>query len=368
MELKDLDGRTQRCTLWNDYAVKFNDFLEKNKSEEHVIAIMQHAIINEWKENLTVQTDKFSTRIFIDEDIQEANDFRRRLILKQGVSEASHTTLASQTVYPNRLEFILNTDKKQLDEVRESEETGDFVVDATIAMLEQEFGWFFVGCRKDGKKVLSKMEYMEIADEDEITDQLINAPVDSLWCRKEKAIATEVVPKFRVTIRVQDSTDSASFVMWDRDVQKLLGLSANDIRQRQLKNNDDQAYPHELEGLLNVKVAFKIKIDKYNIKHKGSAYTVNKMCDDPDIIAELEELKNNNEVEEQPSMLEVATVKLDEESQGAPDSKDAFSVTGDSLATEIEKDSETSPLQKRGNETPGVESTNKFGKKIRKVL
>nr|XP_043615839.1 uncharacterized protein LOC122587741 [Erigeron canadensis] len=140
MELKDLDGRTQRCTLWNDYAVQFNAFLEQNKSKEHVIVIMQHALINEWKENLTVQTDKFGTRIFINEDIQEANDFRRRLILKEGVNEVSHTTLASQTVYPNRLEFILNTDKKQLEEVRDSEEIGDFVVVATIAMLEQEFG------------------------------------------------------------------------------------------------------------------------------------------------------------------------------------------------------------------------------------
>nr|XP_043625497.1 uncharacterized protein LOC122596918 [Erigeron canadensis] len=348
--------------------IQFNAFLEQNKSEEHVIAIMQHALINEWKENLTVKTDKFGTRIFINEDIQEANDFRRRLILKEGVNEVSHTTLASQTVYPNRLEFILNTDKKQLDEVRDSEETGDFVVVATIVMLEQEFGWFFIGCRKDGKKVITKTEYLEVADENELTDELISAPADSLWYRK-KAIATEVVPKFRVTMRVQDSTDSASFVMWDRDVQKLLGLSANDIRQRQLNNKYDESYPRELEGLLNVKVACKIKIDKYNLKHKGSTYTIIKMCDDPDIIAELEELaepENNNEVQGEPAMPEVAIVKLGEESQGTPDSKDAFSVTGDSLATEIEKDSETSPLQKRANETPGVESTNKVGKRMRR--
>nr|XP_043615840.1 uncharacterized protein LOC122587742 [Erigeron canadensis] len=168
-------------------------------------------------------------------------------------------------------------------------------------------------------------------------------------------------------MRVQDSTGSSSFVMWDRDVQKLLGLSANDIRQRQLNNNDDESYPHELEGLLNVKVACKIKIDKYNLKHKGSAYIVIKMCDDPDIITELEEPaepENNSEVQGEPSMPQVAIVKLGEESQGAPDSKDAFSVTGDSLATEIEKDSETSPLQKRANETPGVELTNKITKLI----
>nr|XP_043639701.1 replication protein A 70 kDa DNA-binding subunit A-like [Erigeron canadensis] len=368
MELKDLDGVTQRCTLWNDYAVQLNDFVENNKSEEHVITIMQHAIINEWNENLTVQSDKFSTRIFINEDIQEANDFRRRLILKEGAAQGSHITFTTQTVYPNRLEFILNRDKKQLDEVREAEQPGDVVVVATIAMLEPQFGWFFIACKKCSKKVISKMEYLEIADEEELTDELINAPGDSIWCRKEKKIATEVGPKFRVTMRVQDSTGIASFVMWDRDVQKLLGLSAYDIRQRQLNNNDDETYPYELEGLLNVKVAFKIKIDKYNVKHKGSAYTVNKMCDDPDIIAELEDEENDNEVQQQEAMLEIVlAVKLAEESQGGPDSKDAFSVTGDSLAAEIEKDCETSPLQKRPNDTPGVESTSKSGKRVRKA-
>nr|XP_043614451.1 uncharacterized protein LOC122586527 [Erigeron canadensis] len=264
--------------------------------------------------------------------------------------------------------FILSSDKKQLDEVREAEQPGDVVVVATIAMLEPEFGWFFIACKKCQKKVISKMEYLEIADEEELTDELINAPGDSIWCRKEKKIATEVGPKFRVTMRVQDNTGSASFVMWDRDVQKLLGLSAHDIRQRQLNNDDDETYPHELEGLLNVKVAFKIKIDKYNVKHKGSAYTVNKMCDDPDIIAELEDEENDNEVQQQEAMPEiVSAVKLAEESQGGPDSKDAFSVTSDSLAAEIEKDCETSPLQKRSNDTPGVESTSKSGKRVRKA-
>jgi hypothetical protein len=102
--------------------------------------------------------------------------------------------------------------------------------------------------------------------------------------------------RFRVTCRVQDSTGSASFVLWDRDVAKVVGLSANDIRERQLNSNDTESYPHELEALVNVRGAFRIKIDKYNLLRRGSAYTVIKMCDDPEIIDDLVAEDNVNEV------------------------------------------------------------------------
>nr|XP_043616677.1 uncharacterized protein LOC122588595 isoform X2 [Erigeron canadensis] len=334
LELKDLEGNTQRCTLWNDYAVQFNDYVEKNKSGEHVITIMQHVILNEFRENVTVQSNKFGTRIFINEDIQQAHDFRKRLIVQEGATQTSNASLSTQTLYPNRLEFLLNSEKKHLDEVREAEQVGECGVVATIAMLEKEFGWFFIGCQKCLKKVVSKSEYLQVAPEEDVTEELMNSPADSIWCRKEKKMATQVGPRFRVTMRVQDNTGSASFVMWDRDVQKLLGLNAADIRQRQVNNNEEDNYPHELDGLLNQKVAFKIKIDDYNVKHKDGAYTINKICDDPDIIAELISQDANNEVIQDTTMQaviqeaiqegtipEVSTVKLGDESLSGLDSK-----------------------------------------------
>lgn len=36
-------------------------------------------------------------------------------------------------------------------------------------------------------------------------------------------------------VRVQDTTGSVSFVLFDREVNRILGLSASDIRERQLK-------------------------------------------------------------------------------------------------------------------------------------
>jgi hypothetical protein len=47
--------------------------------------------------------------------------------------------------------------------------------------------------------------------------------------------------------------------------------------------------------------------------------------------------------------------------------KDAVSITGDSSVVELDKDTDTSPVQKKKNETPPMQSSNKGRKKRLKV-
>ncbi|KAM0013372.1 hypothetical protein Hdeb2414_s0044g00742421 [Helianthus debilis subsp. tardiflorus] len=74
--------------------------------------------------------------------------------------------------------------------------------------------------------------------------------------------------------------------MFNRDVQKLLGLAMSDIRERQVKANDT-GFLHEIFQLVDKKAAFKIDVSEFNLKNDYRVYTVQKTCDDPVIIAEL---------------------------------------------------------------------------------
>lgn len=87
--------------------------------------------------------------------------------------------------------------------------------------------------------------------------------------------------------RIQDDTGSVSFLMFDRDVTRLMGLSAADIRDRQGKSGDMESFPHELDNMVNKLLAFKIQITKHNLNKTYQVYTVQKLCDDPDVIADL---------------------------------------------------------------------------------
>nr|XP_043639455.1 uncharacterized protein LOC122610541 [Erigeron canadensis] len=342
-DLRDLDVQVVKCTLWGKYVEQVNKFISSNKSVKMVICILQHAKLKYFNREITVQNDMYGTRLFLNEDIDEANDFRRSydhhplLIERDGA--ATQTALSSQTVYPFNNEFVVDTEKKYVYEIRECVKEQHVVVVATIRMLEEEHGRFYMAYRRHGRKALTKEEYLEQSEE--IPSHFLEAPMDSLWCLACHDIPTSLVPKFKVQFRVQDHTGTESFVMFDKDVSKVVRMSANDIRERQPASGDTESYPRELD-----------------------------VCDDPDIIVELQakdapdkasqDKTNFSSVKLGESSQTLAdskvasqdqtkssSVKLGESSQTLADSKDASSFTADSLASDLAKASPTTPGEKR---------------------
>ncbi|KAM0030697.1 putative nucleic acid-binding protein [Helianthus debilis subsp. tardiflorus] len=96
-DLQDVQGELVHCTLWNGYAQQFNDFLAQNNPIENVMDVIQHAKIKLWQGQYTVQNNKFGTQLFLNEEIDEVNELRRRLLVKQfeGGASSSQTILSS---------------------------------------------------------------------------------------------------------------------------------------------------------------------------------------------------------------------------------------------------------------------------------
>lgn len=61
----------------------------------------------------------------------------------------------------------------------------------TIKFIEEEYGWFYVACRKCSKKVVSRQEYVVLDD----IGEDVHEGDDVMWCKKCKIRATAVVPK-----------------------------------------------------------------------------------------------------------------------------------------------------------------------------
>lgn len=75
--------------------------------------------------------------------------------------------------------------------------------------------------------------------------------------------------------------------MFDKDVFRCVGVSAADIRDGQQKAGDMEKFPHELDAMVNKLLAFKVGVTSHHIKKTYHVHTVSKVCDDPDVIAEL---------------------------------------------------------------------------------
>ncbi|KAJ0936764.1 putative nucleic acid-binding, replication factor A [Helianthus annuus] len=180
------------------------------------------------------------------------------------------------------------------------------VVVATIKIVQEEYGWFYVACRKCFKKVMGKSEYLQNVEN--VSDDILRLHATSLVCIRCHTECTSITTKFKVQVRVQDESGSVSFVMFDRDVQKLLGLAASDIRERQVKANDT-GFPHEIFRLVDKKAAFKIDVSEFNLKNDYRVYTVQKTTEDPVIIAELVGGDGNGDENTDEVTQEVADVK-----------------------------------------------------------
>ncbi|XP_022030410.1 uncharacterized protein LOC110931319 [Helianthus annuus] len=287
-DIQDLEGLVLRCTVWNDYALQFKEFISKIPPHEHVMVVIQHGKCKEWKCEYTVQSDRFATQIFLNEEIDEVNELRRAF-------------------FPLHKEFVTDGVKKHVDEISEIEKEMSCVVVAKIKIVQEEYGWFYLACRKCFKKVMGKSEYLQNVEN--VSDDIIRLPATSLVCPKCRSECSRCK---------SGESGSVSFVMFDRDVQKLLGLATSDIRERQVKANDTGCFPHEIFRLVDKKTAFKINVLEFNLKNDYHVYTVQKTCDDPVIIAELvggdgNGAENIDEVTQE--VAEVKDVNLSESSQ-----------------------------------------------------
>ncbi|XP_022022570.1 uncharacterized protein LOC110922610 [Helianthus annuus] len=306
-ELQDVDGNIVGCTSWNEYAQQFKDFLDIKNPTESVMAVIQHGKINEWHE------------------IDEVFQLRKSLLVQQGQAggSSSQSILSSTTVFPVRQEFLIDYPKKNVDDIIEIETTMSCVVVATIKIVQENYGWFYPACRKCFKKVLTKTEYLQYAQT--IAESVMNLAPTSLVCPKCEEECTSVTIKFKVHVRVQDETGSVTFVMFDKDVMKIVGSSASDIREHQVKSNDTQSFPFEHTQFLEKKLAFKVDITQYNLNHDYRVYTVQKICDDPDILDELvadNVVSRDGDVADEVSqeVWDSKAVQLSEDSQRAGDS------------------------------------------------
>ncbi|XP_022023569.1 uncharacterized protein LOC110923821 [Helianthus annuus] len=194
-DIEDLEGKVLRYTVWNDYALQIKDFISKIPPHEHVMAVIQHGKCKEWKGEYTVQSDKFVTRIFLNEEIDEVNELRRRLILKfrQGSGSTSQTILSSQSVFPLHKEFVTDGVKKHVDETSEIEKEMYCVVVATIKIVQKEYGWFYAACRECFKKVMGKSEYLQNVEN--VSDDIVRLPATSLVCPKCHSECTSITTK-----------------------------------------------------------------------------------------------------------------------------------------------------------------------------
>ncbi|OIT29660.1 hypothetical protein A4A49_55594, partial [Nicotiana attenuata] len=135
---------------------------------------------------------------------------------------------------------------------------------ASIENLELEKGWSYVSCKKCQKKV----------------DKLGNIyQCPNPKCKNEDYSA---VIRYKLQVRVMDTTGSVSLLLWDLKAMFLIGKSAKELKEGFLENTgvvDKYPYPVELNNILQRKFMFKVIVKSSNIQLQQEVYSVVKLTD-----------------------------------------------------------------------------------------
>ncbi|KAF5803716.1 putative nucleic acid-binding, replication factor A [Helianthus annuus] len=317
--LRDLEGIALKLTLWEEYCDQMQEYISKNKEEEHIVLIVQFGSVHDYKGTINVANAYYITKLFINERNEEIVNFKRSYIGKASVTTSTHRSIGQSGVTSNEDEFLHNTTFSTIRQIREIAQVMHVIVVGTVMAVDKDSEWYYLGCESCNCKASPSLQFPEDDNGSDDVD-----PKEVLVCTNKKC-KRDVVPAvhmYKVSIQVEDCTGIVNLTLFDRDTVKLWGLSAKQLVDKYLQVSDDEkTIPAEFNAFINKKYAFKIHVKKYNVDNKVDGFSINKLVDDPAIIAKLEKKFDVVPFEEFDSMILPTTVSSSQSDAGVKDSK-----------------------------------------------
>ncbi|RYQ92864.1 hypothetical protein Ahy_B09g099106 [Arachis hypogaea] len=286
LTLKDL---TVRCALFGDYVNQVNHFLASGYVEQPVVVI-QLAKVKFFRGQVGLQNVMYATQILFNPDLPEVVEFRQRLALfillifivcfiynQSGVTSTTRCNGTQPLFIANEgkvvsLEddFIRLTRKCTIEELQDNNQEGSFIIFGTIQGIVEDRGWWYSAC------VCGKGIYPQ------------NGAYYCDFCLKH---ITNVTPRFKIKITVEDHSGEGIFLLFDREASYLLKKSCANLFievQRDASLVCGDTYPPIFQGLIGKKLL--LKVDTKGVPHDTfyRTFRVRRICDDPTIIAMFE--------------------------------------------------------------------------------
>nr|XP_029151879.1 replication protein A 70 kDa DNA-binding subunit C isoform X5 [Arachis hypogaea] len=201
---KDL---TLRCALFGDYVNQVNHFLASGYVEQPVVVI-QLAKVKFFRGQVGLQNVMYATQMLFNPDLPEVVDFRHSMI-EQGVNGTQPLFIANEgKVVSLEDDFMRLTRKCTIEELQDKNQEGSFIIFGTIQGIVEDGGWWYSAC------VCGKGIY----------------PQNGVYyCDFSLKHITNVTPRFKVKITVEDHSGEGIFLLFDREASYLLKKSCADL-------------------------------------------------------------------------------------------------------------------------------------------
>ncbi|WJX28057.1 hypothetical protein P8452_16822 [Trifolium repens] len=257
LKLKDVSDVTLHCTLWEDYATKFINFLNGNNDGGPTILCMKYAKIKkEGKYPLTISNTWSTTKLWINDGLPEILEFKKRFVAAidkgtiSAVSDSQSQRMSqsyggsqytSGSQFTPEQKFYHNAEVMPLNKIVElTQETKCVTVVNCVKVRPTRNGWYYQACFQCPKQAVG------------------DAP--PYKCSDDHSTQTEIL-RYKLDIEVENCNVRASFVFWDRECAQLLNQSAEQLRAKMIKDGitDPLDYPQAMDDIGGRTLAVKVK-------------------------------------------------------------------------------------------------------------
>ncbi|XP_019238456.1 PREDICTED: uncharacterized protein LOC109218536 [Nicotiana attenuata] len=231
---------------------------------------MQLIKAHKFQDSYSVRNTWNTSKLWINPTFPQSEEFKSQLNVVRDTCSERLTPTISQQSYSVSDELDKGiVEVKTIAQLVESMQEGPCWIVASIENLELGKGWSYVSCKKCQKKV-------------DKVGNIFQCPNPK--CKNEDYSA---LIRYKLQVRVMDSTGSISLLLWDREAMFLIGKSAKELKEGFLENTggvDRYPYPVELNNVLQRKLMFKVIVKSENIQLQKKIYSVVKLTDEEQLI------------------------------------------------------------------------------------
>ncbi|KAL6533615.1 hypothetical protein OROHE_013448 [Orobanche hederae] len=326
IEIEDERNTSLKVVLWESYADKLLEIAPTNeKLENGLIMALQFAHKSIWQEELRVQTTMHATKMLINGDLPEFEDFNMKKKMSGNDSVSRSITLRSD-IRTLQLEEWLNMDKH-----RTTSQPGSYIL--FVKFVDIGDTWYYNSCvhckTKTGDKNAGEI-----------------CPNTKCGLKMEA-----IVPRFRLKVIARDSksNDDITVVLFEDMVANLIGKSAATVLASLIEDGGEEALPMDFQPILFQDYLIRIRVSReYNIVKGYNDYSVEHLTADEKIIGEYCSLAMNEEAIESKILVDgckekyvgKGKEKADDEYnyQGSNDISDTTLTPAKRKATEIDEE------------------------------
>ncbi|XP_076955796.1 replication protein A 70 kDa DNA-binding subunit B-like [Bidens hawaiensis] len=277
MEFADLSGKTIYLTLWDDYLKQLIKYVSDNPNKEYLIIVLKFARVKYYGENVYVQNSYGNqvSRLMINDYLYEVIDYKKRLLeISSKVNVEVPKPVGSSKLLTVKDEFLKKYPFYSISDLCTILEAKNVVIIGTIKYILGNKEWYYNGCKRCSRK---------------ITSTFVNG-VKVYECKNSSCNSQGVTtgPRFRIPIRVQDTTGVVSLTLFDRDARQLFNKPADEFVTTDVEVDPMHTFPKELNTILEKKFAFIVEVSDYNIRNSYDVYSVTKLTDDQDVLNDLD--------------------------------------------------------------------------------